>query len=276
MQTPEVDSLHAPLIEAPEAQPAAPRGIAPAWHTAILIVAIIALSVSGTSRLAVTNRAPHHLFTYGATAVMDLVMLGWVALGLRLRRVPFGSLFGSMTGGIRGFALDAVIALAFWIAALSILGSLGGLWNAVEYAAAHRHSPTQAGQALEPSASQKRTLQTLERLAPNDGREIAAWVVLCCIAGLIEEAVFRGYLQQQFIAWGRGRVAVGVVFSALLFGAAHGYQGIRNMVLLAVFGVLFSLLAIFRRSLRAGILAHSWHDLIAGLALAFVRSHHLG
>jgi hypothetical protein len=47
------------------------------------------------------------------------------------------------------------------------------------------------------------------------------------------------------------------------------------MVLLAVFGALFSALAILRRNLRAGIFAHSWHDLIAGLVLTFLRSHHL-
>jgi len=68
---------------------------------------------------------------------------------------------------------------------------------------------------------------------------------------------------------------VGVVISSLAFGAAHGYQGVRNMVLLAVFGVLFSLLAIFRGSLRAGIFAHSWHDLIAGLTVALLHSRHL-
>jgi hypothetical protein len=47
------------------------------------------------------------------------------------------------------------------------------------------------------------------------------------------------------------------------------------MVLLAVFGVLFSVLALFRRSLRAGMFAHGWHDLIAGLALALLKSSHL-
>ena len=61
------------------------------------------------------------------------------------------------------------------------------------------------------------------------------------LVGFVEESVFRGYLQGQFTAWARGGAAVGVVFSALLFGAAHGYQGVRNMVLLAVFGALFSL-----------------------------------
>jgi len=46
-------------------------------------------------------------------------------------------------------------------------------------------------------------------------------------------------------------------------------------VLIAVFGALFSALAIYRRSLRAGMIAHSWHDLIFGLALAFLRSNHI-
>jgi hypothetical protein len=47
------------------------------------------------------------------------------------------------------------------------------------------------------------------------------------------------------------------------------------MVLITVFGVLFSLLALYRRSLRAGIFAHAWHDLIAGLAISLLRSNHV-
>jgi uncharacterized protein len=167
------------------------------------------------------------------------------------------------------------IALVFWFGSMMVLGSIGLVWTAVEFAAAHKHLPTQPGQKIEPSESQKKTLRTLEQLAPENGSEIAAWVLLCCLAGLIEEAVFRGYLQRQFTAWGKGNVALGVVFSALMFGAAHGYQGVRNMVMLAVFGVLFSLLAIFRRSLRAGIFAHAGHDLFVGLLLALFRARHL-
>jgi membrane protease YdiL (CAAX protease family) len=139
----------------------------------------------------------------------------------------------------------------------------------------HRHIPVHAGEPIEPSLEERQTVRTLEELAPANTTEVACWVLLCVTAGLIEEAVFRGYLQRQFTAWARGELAAGVVFSALFFGAAHGYQGVRNMVLLAVFGVFFSLLAIFRRSLRAGVFAHGWHDMIAGLALAALRSHHL-
>jgi hypothetical protein len=94
------------------------------------------------------------------------------------------------------------------------------------------------------------------------------------MAGLTEEIVFRGYLQRQFAAWGRGTVAVGVVFSAILFGCAHGYQGVHYMVLISVYGALFSLLAIFRRNIRAGIFAHAWQDIIAGLGLAFLHAKH--
>ena len=113
------------------------------------------------------------------------------------------------------------------------------------------------------------------QLAPTNGKEIACWLLLCALVGVAEELVFRGYLQQQFTAWGRGAAVVGVVFSAMMFGAAHGYEGVRAMFLLAVFGALFSLLALFRRNLRAGIFAHSWHDAFAGLMVALLHSHHV-
>lgn len=249
--------------------------IAPAWHTAVLIAGILALSIFSKSQLSSTHRAPSRLLTYGETAFMEILMLGWVALGLRLRRVPFHSLLGHATKGLRGLGLDLGIAFVFWIGSLSILGTLGILWTGIEMAIRHQHLPIHVGQPLEPSPEEKQTVRTLEQLAPANNTEVACWVLLCLLAGFIEEAVFRGYLQRQFTAWAHGGVAAGVAFSAVLFGAAHGYQGVRNMVLLAVFGVLFSLLAIFRRSLRAGIFAHGWHDMIAGLALAALRSRHL-
>jgi CAAX protease family protein len=274
-QMPENDSTDTPLIEAPQERPAALSTLAPAWHTIVLIVGILALSIAGRAQLAAVQRVPNRLLTYGGTSAVELIMLGWVALGLRLRRIPVRSLFGDVAGGLRGIALDLGVALVFWIGSLMILGTLGILWAGIEISIKHRHAPVHAAQPFEPSASEQQTVRTLEQLAPANGKEVACWVLLCLVAGFVEEAVFRGYLQRQFTAWAHGQIAAGVVFSALLFGAAHGYQGMRNMVLLAVFGVLFSLLAIFRRGLRAGIFAHGWHDMIAGLALAALRSHHL-
>ena len=241
----------------------------------MLVAGIVALSVLGALRPAAVIDSSKRLTTYAATGAMELVMLGWVALGLRLKKIPFRSLLGAVPGDLRSIARDFGIALVFWIGSLMMLATLGALWTGIEAAVTHQGAAIRAGKPIQPSASEKQTLRTLEQLAPSNGEEIASWVLLCLIAGFVEEIVFRGYLQGQFTAWAHGRVAAGVVFSALLFGAAHGYQGARNMVLLAAFGVLFSLLALFRRSLRPCIFAHSWHDLVAGLALGLLKSHHI-
>lgn len=275
METPENDTANAPLIDAPQelAVEASPGTLAPTWHTAVLIAWILAVSFTGSSRMAIVRGTPTRLSTYGITAVLELAMLGWVVLGLRMRRIPLRSIFGSIDGGLRTIARDLGIALVFWIGALIVLGTLGIAWAGAD-AAMKRLHPT-AGQTTPQVSPQRQNARMLAQLAPSNAEELAGWALLCLLVGLVEETVFRGYLQRQFSAWARGGVAAGVAFSALIFGAAHGYQGVRNMVMLAVFGVLFSLLAHFRRSLRAGIFAHSWHDLITGVALGLLKSHHL-
>ena len=57
--------------------------------------------------------------------------------------------------------------------------------------------------------------------------------------------------------------------SGLIFGSAHGYEGVGRMVLVGIYGMMFGLLAHFRRSLRPGMIAHAFHDGIMGLALRF-------
>jgi len=250
-----------------------PAAVAPVWHTVVLIVGILALSVQSASQFGGKQAQFNRLSTYAVTASTELLMLGWVYFGLRLRRIPFGSLLGSFSSRLQSIAIDLGVAMVFWIGALMVLGTIGLFWTIVEAAIRHR-SLIHPGQPLSPDPSQQQVLHTLSQLAPANGYEIAAWVLLCIIAGFVEEVIFRGYLYRQFLAWSRGAVVAGVVFSSVLFGAAHGYQGARNMVLLSIFGALFSLLALFRRSLRAGIIAHCWHDLFAGLTLAFLKAFH--
>lgn len=253
---------------------ALPGPVAPLWHTVVLIAGIVLVSVAGAFELSGPQPVVNRLQTYSLTAISELCMLGWVYFGLRLRKVPFLSLFGSIPRDLRSIAMDLGFAMLFWIGSLTILGTIGVFWTVIE--AVITHQPLiPSGKQLTPDAAQQQALHTLTQLAPANGVETGAWVLLCIIAGIAEESIFRGYFQRQFTAWARGAVAMGVASSALLFGAAHGYQGARNMVMLAVFGVLFSLLALFRRSLRAGIFAHSWHDLIAGLTLALLKARHI-
>lgn len=257
------------------AAPDPPRSsiaIAPVWHTVVLIAAILAVSATGAARLPGEHRAVHRLGTYGITAAMELALLAWVWLGLRLRKTPLRALLGAKRNDARSIALDIGIAAVFWMGSMMVLGTLAITWSVI--AAAVTHHPL-IGANGQPTVEQERTVRTLMQLAPANGAEMAAWAVLCVIAGFVEETVFRGYLQRQFTAWGKGSAAAGVVFSALIFGAAHGYEGARSMFLIAAFGALFSVLAIFRGNLRPGILAHCWHDLITGLALAILKWQHI-
>ena len=252
--------------------------IAPMWHTLLLVAGIAVLSVEGARELSGPNATAldsNKLVTYATTIGSELLMLAWVWFGLRLRKVPFRSLFGDLSGGFKSFFLDLGIAAAFWIGAMMVLMTAAVMWLITDSAIHHRPLIPHGGKSAPVDPTQQHTVQTLAALAPSNAREIAAWALVCIMAGLIEELVFRGYLLRQFTAWSRGIAVSGVLFSSIVFGAAHGYQGIRNMVLLTLFGSLFALLAVFRRNLRVGMFAHAWHDFIVGMALALLKWKHL-
>jgi CAAX protease family protein len=272
LQIPDDSPVLAPPAGEPEASPAPAAAIGPAWHTVVLIAGILAISATSASRFSAAHGEPHRLASYATTSALELAMFAWVLVGLRLKKTPLLSLLGVDSLSIKSVALDFAIAAVFWIGSMMVLGTLALAWAGT--VAVVKHQPLIPADG-KPDASQQRTMQTLGQLAPSNGKEIAAWALLCLVAGFVEECVFRGYLQRQLIAWGRGSAATGVALSALIFGAGHAYEGARAMFLIAAFGVLFGVLALFRRSLRPGIIAHSWHDLITGLALALLKSQHI-
>jgi len=58
--------------------------------------------------------------------------------------------------------------------------------------------------------------------------------------------------------------------SGIVFGLSHGYQGWRMMVVIAVYGAMFGVMAHLRRSLRPGMMAHATQDAVAGVLLYFI------
>lgn len=253
-------------------------GIAPVWHTVVLILLIIGVSLLGSFQhpggagISAANR----LRTYGLTACLELVMLGWVLAGLRLRRIPLGAVIGRVSSDVRSIAIDAGIAILFWIASLMTLAMVAMLWLSIQMAITHKpviHTGP-GGRPTIANSNDELAERAVVQLAPSNGKEIACWLAMCVLVGFTEELVFRGYFQTQFTRWARGAAWAGVVFSALMFGAAHGYEGVRAMFLLSVFGALFSLLALFRRNLRAGMFAHGWHDAFVGVLVSMLHAHH--
>lgn len=277
MNIPEIEPSYKPIDEARAEVAQRPSAVAPVWHTAALVALLIGVSIAGAYRSpgAAGAGRVHRLETYALTAALEVVLVGWIAFGLRLRKIPLRSLFGTLSSDIRSIALDAGIAFVFWIGSMMALGTVALFWLGVETAITHRPLPIHTGKVLTPDPSQEHAVRAVLQLAPSNGREIAGWIMLCLIVSVAEELVFRGYLQRQFTAWAHGAAAAGVVFSAITFGAAHGYEGIRSMFLLSLFGAFFSLLALFRKSLRAGIFAHGWHDVFVGLLVSFLHARHV-
>jgi len=108
------------------------------------------------------------------------------------------------------------------------------------------------------------TAKSVRALLPRTPVEIALWVLLSLTAGFCEETVFRGYLQKQFQAM-TGSPAAGLLLQAVIFGVSHGYQGLRNVIAITVFGGVFGALALWRRSLKPGMILHAWTDLFSGI-----------
>jgi CAAX protease family protein len=291
------------------------RGIAPIWHTVLLIIAILAFSIWGAVRpdsgninpLAPVQHTAHaasaansdgpdpvRVIRYALTGTLELIVVAWVAFGLRLRKTPFRSLFGAWPSGLNDITKEAAIAAAFWICSMVVLGSVAFSWNFVQtqidkHHAASKASTQSSSQSQSQTQSQTKSktgpdkpalrqdqadsIRQLMELAPASGMEIAAWGLLCLIVGFSEELIFRGYLQSQGIALLR-RVPVSLLLTAIVFGAAHGYEGVRGIVIITVYGTLFGGITLLRRNLFPGMLAHAWHDFATGMALAVLRATH--
>ena len=97
-------------------------------------------------------------------------------------------------------------------------------------------------------------------LLPQGLLESLVWIPLALSAGFCEELVFRGYLQKQFQAV-TGNAGLAVFFQAIVFGVGHLYEGIAPVGLITLYGVLYGLLAVWRKSLRPGMTAHAWSDI---------------
>jgi membrane protease YdiL (CAAX protease family) len=223
--------------------------LAPLWHTGVIVLLLLGISVVNalTHHLASSSRS--HLTMYAVTLVWEWILLALVHWGLLMRGTPLRQLLGLRRRGAAELWTDIAIALGFWFASLIILGAVGLLLRF-----AHLHPEDIRG--------------VVSQMAPASIGELAFWMVLSISAGICEELIFRGYLQQQFTALTR-HVWLGIAVSAVFFGLAHGYEGKSGMLLIMLYGAFFGILAYLRRSLRAGMFAHAWHDSVSGIVLYF-------
>lgn len=218
------------------------RPIASAIHLLFVLVIMGLMAYSGAvtadqaARAANLNRPVFYL----VTILSEWLMLGIVLLGVRLHHSPLSTVLGERWRSIREVGRDVGIAAAFWVVSSIILSAtLGG---------ARETAPSDVVQALLPRGAVESTL----------------WIALSVTAGICEEAIYRGYLQRQLIAYSRSP-ALGILGSAMVFGAGHAYKGGSGALRIVLFGVLFGILAHWRKSVRPGMMAHAFTDGFAGV-----------
>lgn len=214
------------------------RGIAAPLHTVLVLVAQATLSYIGKihtdeQRLAGTLNRVH---MYERTIIVEWLMLGLVLVGVLLRGSLVTAVLGERWRSAKQFFSDLGIGLAFLAVSIAVLSVLGG----------HSKGPDAATSFLLPHTQFERLL----------------WIVMALTAGICEEALFRGYLQRQFMAL-TNSAAAGIALSAVAFGAAHSYQGWRHAIQIALLGAMLGGLAFWRKSLRPGMISHATQDVLA-------------
>jgi membrane protease YdiL (CAAX protease family) len=222
------------------------RPVAPAWHTAIFLVIVMASAAISAEQQGARLSRHGHLFTYLFTMGWEWLLVGFVLWGTRRNGVSLKDLVGGKWESPEDGLIDVAIAFGFWIAAALVLvlaAAAVGLVNPGNLETARKN---------------------IEGLKPAGTLESVIWVCLSITAGFCEEVLFRGYVQKQFAAWTRSEMAA-VFIQAIAFGAAHSYQGVRLACVVTVYGLLFGVLAGLRRSLRPGMMAHAMQDTLSGL-----------
>lgn len=244
-------SSDAQIPAAPAPPPSQRRLLAPVWHTALVVAVLLVVSVSGAGEHHLLARGGSKLPQYIWGMTWEWILAGCVWLGIR-KRYRLRDVIGGRWASFDDFFLDILVAALFWIVAAIVLATGAKLMH--------------LDQAEKVDAMRRQ----LGFLTPNTGIELAVWFLLSTTAGFCEEFIFRGYLQLQFATMTHSML-IGTLLSAVIFGASHGYEGGARMILIGFFGLLFGLLAWWRRSLRPGMIAHAWHDALSGAVLRMLK-----
>lgn len=228
----------------------AKKPIAPIRHTIVLIVIMLLISIGGAAlqkkgpaESQIVSQHTSMLPLYVSLIVMEWLLVFFIWRGVRQKGVRLMDLIRGKWKNPGAFFLDFAIAIGFWI-----------IWTSIGYLVKLILGPDSA--------------KTVDVLLPQGFAEIVTWILLSVSAGICEEIVYRGYLQQQFTAV-TGSAIAGVVIQGILFGMTHGYQGLKMVVTISVYGILFGILANARQSLRPGIISHAWTDIFSGFLQRF-------
>jgi membrane protease YdiL (CAAX protease family) len=213
--------------------------IAPAWHTMVFIAIFVGLSVIGGFFQHAAKQQPQTTVPSGnavpgyiSVVVFEWLLVLYVRMGVHKRGMRLRDLIGGRWSTPKEVMKDIALGAGLWAVWIGLMNAhvLGEGTNAAQ------------------------------GLLPRGILESLVWIPVALSAGFCEEVAFRGYLQKQFQAL-TGSAAWAVLFQAIVFGIGHLYEGVGPVGRITLFGILFGLLALWRKNLRPGMLAHAWSDI---------------
>ena len=152
-----------------------------------------------------------------------------------------------------GFSFS--ITPAFWLAAaLTVVGISLLIWQV-------RTVSSASAQELEQLRS---GVGDVAVILPRNANELGRFYGLAVTAGIVEEALWRGYLF-WYLGFFMPLWAAAVV-STVLFAVGHAYQGAANVPKVAVVGAVFAILYMLSGSLWLPMLMHAAVDWLQGRA----------
>jgi len=206
--------------------------------TAITVLAGVAAQHRPSSGGGLASSHTGVVPVYLTAIALDWALLGYVWMGVHRAGESLLSLAGERWADMRGPIRDLAIAAPFWV-----------LWEATARVSWALLGPNEA--------------KTVDILLPLGPIEVGLWLLVSATAGFCEELIFRGYLQRQLTALTR-TVWVAVLGQSIVFGLFHAYQGWKAVAVISVLGLLYGILAAWRRNLKPGMLAHGWSDIWEG------------
>jgi uncharacterized protein len=102
----------------------------------------------------------------------------------------------------------------------------------------------------------------IKYLLPKTFLDKIFWILMSVTAAICEETGFRGYVLTKLHSFVKNWWMT-VLISSLFFGLGHFYQGWGGTILTGIYGLLFCLLFIWRKSLIPGVFAHFLQDAVA-------------
>ena len=186
------------------------------------------------------TKARHKLWLRGALlmwAASTLALWLWLATG-----VPMASVGFSLPEGWR-----------LWVP----------LAATIAFAALQTSGAVKVARLSAPNERLRAQLGGVAAISPRTRSELPAFFAVSLTAGFCEELLFRGFLiwvlQPLVGLW------LAAVLSALLFGAAHTYQGLAGVIRTGLFGLVFTAIVLLTRSLWPAIVLHAVVDAMGGV-----------